>query len=245
MEATTLREVIMAPRNAGLRAYKGEIVAEGDRPANVQEHIWRGAVDKLSDPKRVKRPKGGWGRNYLLTGLIHCGCNATMSGSTHTTGHAIYVCRKCRKVSRSVVKLDNYVLDLVAERLSRPDAAELLVSRQREVSPRWATKPTRCGHAETRSPHSSPIGHSGHNGEVCAGRHRPADRRGGGEDVRPEQDAHFRRCVGARNVRGKLDNLALDPRRAVVAALLTITVHPGQASRGELRLDLLPPTWKE
>ena len=246
-KATTLREVIMAPRNAGLRAYKGEIVAKGDRPAIVQEHIWRGAVDKLSDPKRVKRPKGGWGRKYLLTGLIHCGtCNATMSGSTHTTGHAIYVCRKCRKVSRSVVKLDNHVLDLVSERLSRPDAAELLVSRQREDIAALGDKANalRARRDEIASQLTdldipvttvkSALADIGQ--QIAEVEAKMSD---------PNKMHIFAGVIGARNVRGKLDKLALDRRRAVVAALLTITVHPGQASRGELQLDLLPPTWKE
>jgi hypothetical protein len=44
-------------------------------------------------------------------------------------------------------------------------------------------------------------------------------------------------------VRQRLDALELDRKRAVIDVLLTLTILPGQA-RGDLRLDLLPITWR-
>ena len=42
----------------------------------------------------------------------------------------------------------------------------------------------------------------------------------------------------------KFDALSLDRRRAVLNALLTVTIFPGQPPHGPLRTDLVVPTWK-
>jgi len=67
----TLHQLLRSPRNAGLRAYLGEIVGPAAWPAIVDESTWRAAHDRLSDPAR--RNGGGGAATYLLTGIARCG----------------------------------------------------------------------------------------------------------------------------------------------------------------------------
>ena len=52
---TQVRQVLLAPRNAGLRVLRGRVIGTGNWPAIVPEDIWRGVVDILADPKRRNR----------------------------------------------------------------------------------------------------------------------------------------------------------------------------------------------
>ena len=55
--AETLTKFIRKPRNAGLRAYKGEIVGKGTWPPLVDESIWRAAQAVLDAPGRAPDAK--------------------------------------------------------------------------------------------------------------------------------------------------------------------------------------------
>ena len=83
-KGTTVREVLISPRYAGLRAYRGEIVGKADWPATVHRgRVARCRGCSFTDPARVRRPHNGYGRKYLLTGLIHCGLVRCYHGQHH------------------------------------------------------------------------------------------------------------------------------------------------------------------
>lgn len=129
----TLRDLLSRPRLAGLSVHQGEIVGRGQWDPIVPEDRWRALMSMLSDPDRRTSP--GAAVRWLGSGLYRCGicerpslrvslsgsrkpkyrCNARFFEPTGTTGH----------VTRSATHLDGYVRDLVIERLSQPDAAEL------------------------------------------------------------------------------------------------------------------------
>lgn len=133
---TLVRHILINPRYAGLRTYHGEIVGEGKWPAIVDRDVWQAVRDLLQDPERRKGHGGG--RKYLLTGIARCGWCAAQGedvpiGSAKNGPRAKphYRCRTCFKVMRQQGKTDDHMLDLVVARLSRPDAVELAVDRQR------------------------------------------------------------------------------------------------------------------
>lgn len=129
----TVRLVLLNPRNAGLRRYKGEIVAPARWPALVGEEVWRAADALLNEPGRRS---GGAGRSgqRMLTGVALCGvCGATVHsgrGEAARRGYATYRCSASTgHVVRQLDPVDEYVSAFAVARLSRPDAADLLTTR--------------------------------------------------------------------------------------------------------------------
>jgi Raf kinase inhibitor-like YbhB/YbcL family protein len=117
------RVVLLNPRNAGLRSHNGEIVGKAVWPAIVDRDTYDGTVALLTNPSR--RVGGARGRKYLLSGLAVCGKCGNPLGSLmparqrNQSRQARYHCKKCNGVTRKVESVDKFVLDVVAERLSR------------------------------------------------------------------------------------------------------------------------------
>lgn len=125
----TVKAALVKPRNAGLRSYKGDIVGVGTWPPIVDEQTWRAAVALIERRSYAGPPPG----THLLSGLALCGvCDAPVNAGTHRGDHHAYRCgRTLRHVARRGDWIDDYVSDVVIERLSRPDTAELLIDRDR------------------------------------------------------------------------------------------------------------------
>ena len=140
-EFTTLRQVLLRPRNAGLSTYRGEVLGLGRWPALVPEPTWRAVVDLLTDPGRhtggVNVPR------WLLAGIATCGsCGGLVrSGSVASnraagTKRTVYRCKATGggHAARSAEPVDALVTAVIVERLSRPDGAELFASGGPDLS---------------------------------------------------------------------------------------------------------------
>jgi len=128
--STTVRSVLRNPRNAGLSVYHGEILGDAQSPAIVPVETWQAMRELLDDRRRPRTsaPK------YLLTGVARCGiCGATVTAGTNGDGRRrVYRCSTPHvHVTRKAAWLDDYVTALVLERLSRPDARDLLTDTTR------------------------------------------------------------------------------------------------------------------
>jgi DNA invertase Pin-like site-specific DNA recombinase len=145
-----LRRLLLRARNAGLVESRGEIVGKAEWPAIVDEDRWRACRDLLLNPDR--RTQHGTARVWLGSGLYRCWCGSTLKGGTAGTGErtkaaqrgrqpgrATVAAYRCREnpghVTRRAVNLDQYVTDHAIERLSRPDAAELLLPARPRLEP--------------------------------------------------------------------------------------------------------------
>ncbi|WP_433369083.1 recombinase family protein [Actinoplanes sp. CA-142083] len=157
--AQTIRPVLMNPRYAGLRSHVTDavrrahpdprtariagIVGRAQWPSLVSEATWRAAVTKLTDPGRTKPPRSG---TAVLTGEALCGaragadrqvCNATVHGgaapaSRGKPGYRTYRCTaSLGHLGRAAEPVEWFVSEVVVERLSRPDAASLLLAPNR------------------------------------------------------------------------------------------------------------------
>jgi site-specific DNA recombinase len=127
----TVRGVLKNPRYAGLRTYRGEVVGPAVWPALVDVDTFEAVRAILSVPER--RTTLTTARKYLLPGLVLC----WKCGSDCMTGHTrhgkrVYVCRANKCISRKAEPVDEYVEAVVVARLSRPDAAELLIADDRD-----------------------------------------------------------------------------------------------------------------
>lgn len=151
------RRMLQRPRNASLIEHDGEIVGRAVWPAAVSEDLWRAAVSILANPARRTSPSNA--RVWLLSGVAKCWCGSVVKCSTAGAGGkrtkknpddpegeplvvtrthiAAYRCRATNgHVTRRAAQLDEYIEDLVVERLSRPDAAELFAPAAPDEEPR-------------------------------------------------------------------------------------------------------------
>lgn len=133
-DSTKLRSAVLAPRNAGLSAHKGEIIGKAKWPAIIDEAKWTAARAILSDPARRTNGRGGSVR-WLGSGLYICGvCGSTDVRMSVVEGRKRYRCRNRVKgdpkphVGRDATLLDEYVQEVLIARLSEPDAAKMFVA---------------------------------------------------------------------------------------------------------------------
>lgn len=138
----SVRQVLLNPRYAGIRAYCGEEFP-AQWPAIVSEEVFRAVSAMLTSPDRRTPPAMGIG---LLTGIATCGtcgspCNITggsprrvQDGGPRRT--RIYRCtgEPGRHVTRKAEPIDDLVSRLVVARLSAPDAIGLLARTGPDLS---------------------------------------------------------------------------------------------------------------
>lgn len=108
---TTLREMMINPRLAGVRVHKGETLGQGDWQPAITEATHRQLLDLLTNPARRTSP-GNVTRN-LLTGLAACGlCDRPVSvkivSQTGRPKRARYWCQPCG-MWRTMLPIDQYV----------------------------------------------------------------------------------------------------------------------------------------
>ncbi|GAA1446376.1 hypothetical protein GCM10009641_69800 [Mycobacterium cookii] len=127
----TVRGVLKNPRYAGLRTYRGEVVGPAVWPALIDEDTFEAVRAILSVPER--RTTLTTARKYLLPGLALCWKCGSDCATGHTRhGKRVYVCRANKCISRKADDVDALVEAVIVERLSRPDAGDLLATDNRD-----------------------------------------------------------------------------------------------------------------
>jgi DNA invertase Pin-like site-specific DNA recombinase len=141
----SVRRVLINPRYAGIRAFRGEEKGEACWDGIVGIDTYRAAKALLNSPTRNRGGAGVAARQFL-TGLALCGldgCGYPVHGGGAKHGKSIYRCRTSTllpherpnlpgtHVNRLAGPVDDYVMRIVVARLSRPDARELLIDHRR------------------------------------------------------------------------------------------------------------------
>ncbi len=127
---STLREIMLNPRYAGLQVYKGEVIGKGNWKPIVDEETFRLAESKLRDPNR--KTQNGTARKYLLAGIATCG---VCGNKVRTFSGERYSCRLIC-FTRRQPDIDAHVEGVVAAYLARKDVRERLVAaRTRRENP--------------------------------------------------------------------------------------------------------------
>jgi hypothetical protein len=107
-----------------------DVVGTAPWEAILEEDLWRSVVAKLTDPERRTNHAPGPAPRWLGSGIYRCACGAAMR--VHKAGdHAnrpVYRCQQPGKghVTIPVAQIDDLVARVVIEKLSRPDAADLI-----------------------------------------------------------------------------------------------------------------------
>ncbi|MGW6395395.1 recombinase family protein [Streptomyces sp. NPDC055103] len=142
-----VRSMVLRPRNAGILVHRGKEAGRGGWKALVDEPKWRSVVALLKDESR--RTTTGSARRHLGSTLYVCGVHGgslrIATGGEHhrRLGIPSYTCRVSKHIMRRVDLLDDYVQLAVLERVSRPDAADLLAAREDPVDVRGAQRDMR------------------------------------------------------------------------------------------------------
>jgi DNA invertase Pin-like site-specific DNA recombinase len=249
-QAGTVRKVLLNPRIAGLSTYKDEIVGVGSWKPIVAEETWRALAALLTDPARTTNT-GPRGVTTLLGGLARCACGANCYGGRSSHGHAIYRCERLSgggggHVARRAEPIDTYVADVVIERLSRPDAAELLVDRDRPDVDALRTE------ANALRARLESVAAEFAEGELTTAQLRVINEKIGTKLAAIESrmaEAGRLSVLGplvrAEDVRGVWESLDLDRRRAVIVTLLGIVVHPAGRGRREFDPATVEISWRQ
>lgn len=225
----TLRGVLLGPRIAGLRVHRGQVVGEGDWPAIIPVETFRALERLLSDPGRVTTPGRG-GRLHLLSGLVTCKTCGQPIRVGKSKGVDQYRCYATH-VTRSRELLDAYVSAHVVERLSRPDAVDLLSppddGGERRRAGQEAERVRERLDAAAASFAAGEI--SDRQLAIVTAKLRPvlAELEAAAAPP-PERARMFGGVVDAGDVQAAWDALPIDRKRAIIAELLTIRLSRGR-----------------
>ncbi|MGI8682836.1 MAG: recombinase family protein [Mycobacteriales bacterium] len=233
-QPTEVRRMLTRARNAGLRQHRGDVMGKATWPAVLEEDTWRALCARLNDPGRRTSPD--FGRRWLGSGLYLCGvCGDTViagTSSTGTGGHKPgYRCRSRQHITRDAVKVDDLVEALVIERLSRSDAVRLLTTS--------TAADTTALHAEAivvraRMDELAGVFAAGDIDvrQLAEGTARLRDRLGVIEDAIGQSAASsvLTGIIGA-DVAARWGGLDLSRRRAVVDALMVVTIDKARRGR--------------
>lgn len=140
-----VRRLILRGRNAGFiershhNGAQTEILGPASWPAIVDEARWRSARRLLTAPGR--RQARSADEVWIGSGIYVCGRCGDLMRSGGTPGRRdgqrvtlpAYRCRSGSHLTRVAGPLDEFVTDVVLERLSRPDARLLLAPQSRRV----------------------------------------------------------------------------------------------------------------
>jgi DNA invertase Pin-like site-specific DNA recombinase len=140
-----VRRLLVNPRYAGIKTHTSVDKKTGDTKVEEYHGDWtalidldthRGLVGYLSDPSRIKCTS--FERKYLGSNLYICGkCSgplkAAMPGNTADRANnrksRAYTCRDHAHVLRAGEPVDDFVTATVLERITQPDAADLLANQ--------------------------------------------------------------------------------------------------------------------
>jgi DNA invertase Pin-like site-specific DNA recombinase len=249
--AETVRALLVNPRNAAIRTLNGEKVGPAAWPAIVPEETFQAVVRMLTDPSR--RPAVPVGQR-LLSGLATCGklldgaaCGAHIQAGRNEYHGPTYRCASNGHVARAAAPVDEFVIGLIVERLSRDDAADLLLDDTRPDVDALRTE------AQAIRARLDDIAAMLGEGELSREQARTANARARARLAAVEAElADVGRVdvlgdlVKADDVRALWDSSEFGRarQRAVVDTLLTIVLHP--PGRGARRFDpaTIETTWK-
>ncbi|CDQ45691.1 recombinase family protein [Mycolicibacterium neoaurum] len=128
---SSIRGILTNPRYAGRAIYQGETTGrQGNWEPFVSDDVFDLVQARLADPRR-KTNRVGTDRKHLGSGLYLC---AACDQPTSSWSQGRYRC-KDKHVNRSQSQVDQYVLDVIAERLRQPDVADLLKPATEDLAP--------------------------------------------------------------------------------------------------------------
>lgn len=119
-----IRQILLNPTIAGQRVFRGEVIGPAAWEPIISPDTLAQLSAKLRDPKRRTYVDGSV--KHLLVGIARCGVCEAKVKRIKNRGTPSYACSASFCVSRKITLVDEFVEGVVIERLSRPDAVDLL-----------------------------------------------------------------------------------------------------------------------
>lgn len=250
---STVRETLLNPRYAGVRTYRGEVVGPAVWEPLVDQDTFDAADALLRMPERLVTT--GNARKYLLPGLALCWCGSDVTTGRTRHNKRTYNCRATKHLSRAAEPVDAligggeidgvHVRGVVVERLSRPDASVLLTSRHAPEIDELKAK------AEAIRERIDNLAIGLEEGILTlASARRSSDRLRtelSGIEARIQQATSadvLGPLVHAPDVESAWSACDLKQRRAVIDALMTVTLLPPPRGRRAFEPDSVRIEWK-
>ena len=225
--------ILRNPRIAGLSAYRGEVVGDGQWQQILSEETWRAVLALLGDPAR-KPPRGV---RTLGGGLFRCRCGNVMIGNNVAARPAGLPLPPASRGDRpgphaqqAVANVDAYVEAVIVERLSRPDVADLVTPKRPDLGP-LRTEAASIRHNLDELAADRALGLVSRE-QMIVGTQRGNARLDeiSAELAAAASESALAPFAAAESAKAAWDALDRERRRAVIDALCTVTVHP--AGRG-------------
>jgi site-specific DNA recombinase len=228
-----------------LVVYRREELRPGEWPAIVPEETYRAAVAVLDDPTRRTTPTTA--RRYLLAGLARCQCGAAVITGRTQHGQRTYRCGATRgHLSVAAEPRDELVTAVVIARLSQPDVAALLVNDDGGVD--VAALREEASALRTRLTELADLFADGTvtSAQLARGTDRARTRLAVVEQELTAAGSQpvLGDFIAAEDVGAHWQAADLDQCRAVIDALMTVTLlSPGRGAR-TFRPETVEITWK-
>ena len=243
--ASAVRQLLTNPRYMGKRAHLGEVVADAEWPAIVEESTWQAVNAILRHPERRNAPKRG---RYLLSGLALCGvCGSKVhAGGNARKGTPGYRCSgSAGHFARMSLPVESYVEEVMIARLSAPDAA-LLTKKRNESPDSDALSLELLGIRERLETIALDFA----DGAITSSQLRSATERlrERHQEIEEAQADAGRvdilgDLVNASDVRAAWESLALERKRGIIAVLAVIRLHPVGRGRRNFNPDTVGIDW--
>jgi DNA invertase Pin-like site-specific DNA recombinase len=247
----TLRSMVLRARNAGLRSYHGKIVGEGQWVRIVEPADFHALHARLTAPGRRTTP-GRDGKVHLLSTIAKCGvCGAAVRAAKGKAykGKAkpIYRCSARSCVTRDQAWTDALVSEIVVQRLSQPDALDLLRRDEEDNAAQFAA--ARVEELRQRLDDAA--------GAYAAGSLtlaqlttitaalEPQIETAQAASVNPQRARLLAGVVGESDVRAAWESFSDARRREIVAALMDVTIMPTKRGHGAPDPASVQVEWKQ
>lgn len=272
---TSVRKVALRPANIARRMHNGVDVGPAAWPAIVGEDKHAAVVALLNDPARRKNAAaafaedGRMARRYLLTfGIGRCGvCGSVLRQTTKrlrrkvarertednpegviVSEHDLYVCNRTQScVGRNRARVDELVEGVVVERLSRPDALELLRPEPAggdEVADREAAELRQRLDDAAEDYSEGLIDREQLRRITAALRPRLEEAQAARTAARGPSAPELAELVGADDVRALWQSFDVHQRRAVMQELLEVVIMPTKRKGPTFDPTAVGITWK-
>lgn len=125
-QPTQVKRLVTNPGYAGHRVHRGQIVGPATWPALVDEATHTECVRRMSDPRRHSvRDRS---LKHLLSGILRAPCGGRTRVLSNR-GYLTYVCHDDFCVGVRTTPVEEFVTDMVLERLEQPDVLAGLAAR--------------------------------------------------------------------------------------------------------------------
>lgn len=134
-----VRTILLRPRNAGIVLHEGQHVGQGQWHAIIDAETFAAMEALLRDPARSNHISRI--RKYQGSGVYLCGkCGARMGSASQvgskrkTDWRKVYTCSQVKHLARVTEYVDEYVSEHVIARLSSPDARQVILGAEADVT---------------------------------------------------------------------------------------------------------------